>query len=356
MRRTIALLTCLLVCAAATLLAWQSKPPKPEDTVRAFAKALAQDDYPAMARLVLGGKPDFDFAKLRTDDQELKTVYTRYDFTVKSVEITGDKAMVTIDSKSETKGERSGDNGIDKVPLQLINGEWKIIPDDMKGATGYFMERKAYVLANPEKVYAQLQLAYGPTRNVGEVEKKLGLERSRFFDEIFGMTDPTDDYNVPWHGYKSMTMVEHTLVLWPVGKADEVVFDMGLEQANYLTYWKRVNGKPKRIWQYKVTEDAKVPQRGDGTLAIWLRKGKDAVRGRLASELFNKKRPYAAYIEIGAIGMFMCYVIRADGTSDPRYSRYGENAILQDSGQLVEKGFFITDEESMLLAQTKISK
>ena len=337
---------------SASEFAWQKDQTKPEESVRAFAKALAKDDFPAMARLVIGGKPNFDFSKLRGDDQQLDTVYVQFDVKVKEVKVVGDRATVIVGYTAKEKGdEYAGTSEKEIVPLQLVDGQWLIVPYTKLRPTGYFMERLANILANPEEELAKLTKAYGPTRNVGLDNIKLGLQRRDFFAAILKTDGPERNY-VPYNGYKSMTMVEHTSVMWPVGKADEVVFDMGLEQGSYLTYWKKVNGKPKRIFQYEI-KDGDGKQSPIGTLETMLAKNKSRLgkgQGASPTELIRKKQVYACYIEVGAIGSFVCTVLREDGTRDPSTPNYSMEAIMQDSYQLFKRGFFITPAEEMLIA------
>ncbi len=325
---------------------------KPEDTVKAFARALAKDDFSAMARLVVGGKPEFDFSKLRGDDQERAVVYVQFDLKVREVKVDGDRATVVASYTAKEKGNMyAGTADKEIVPLQLVEGEWKIVPYTKRTPTGYLLERMANILANPEKELDKLTQAYGPTRNIGVINKKLGQERRDFFVAILNTDGPDRNY-VPYTGYKSMTMVEHTSVMWPVGKADEVIFDMGLEQGSYFTYWKKVKGKPKRIFQFELKK-VNGKQSPIGTLQIILAKSGDHLgRGQGASptKLIQMKRPYACYIEVGAIGSFVCTVIREDGSRDPSTPGYSMEAIMQDSYQLLKKGFFITPAEQMLMA------
>lgn len=353
LRRPVAFAIILAVfIVSASLFAWPKDQGKPEDTVKAFAKALAKDDFPAMARLVVGGKPDFDYRKLRGDDQERDKVYTKFDVKIKDVKVEGDRATVTFSYTSREKGDDyDGSQAKEITPLQLVDGEWKIVPYTKRSPSGYFIEELAGILANPQAEFEMLERAYAPTRNLGEANIALGKERAKFFSDIFHVEGPERDY-VPYHGYKSMTMVEHTSVMWPVGKSDEVVFDMGLEQASYLTYWKKVNGKPKRIFQYKVV-DVQGKQSPFGTLNARLARSKQQIgKGQGASPraLLEMNRAYASYIEVGAIGVFVCNVILPDGTLDPSTPGYSEHAIMQDSYQLNKRGFFITPAEQMLIA------
>lgn len=338
--------------ASVSLFANQGTQAKPEHTVKAFAKALAKDDYAAMARLVVGGKPEFDFSKLRGDDQERDRAYVQFDVKVKEVKVEGDRATVIVSYTAKEKGnEYAGTSEKEIVPLQLVDGEWKIIPYTKLSPTGFTMERLANVLANPDKELDKITRAYGPTRNVGAANDKLGQDRRDFFVAILKTDGPSRNY-VPYTGYKSMTMVEHTSVMWPVGKSDEVVFDMGLEQASYLTYWKKVNGKPKRIFQYEI-KDVNGKQSPFGTLDIILAKNKAQLgkgQGASPTELIQKKQAYACYIEVGAIGSFVCTVTREDGTRDSSTPNYSAEAIMQDSYQLFKRGFFITPAEQMLMA------
>lgn len=337
---------------SASLFARQQGQPRPEHTVKAFAQALVKDDFPAMARLVVGGKPNFDFSKLRGDDQQLDTIYVQFDVKVKEVKVDGDRATVIVSYTAKEKGDSyAGTSEKEVVPLQLVDGDWKIIPYTKHSPTGYFMERLANILANPEQEFAKLTQAYGPTRNVGDANVKLGQDRRDFFVAILKTDGPERNY-VPYNGYKSMTMVEHTSVMWPVGKADEVVFDMGLEQGSYLTYWKKVNGKPKRIFQYEI-KDGEGKQSPIGTLEFMLAKNKSRLgkgQGASPTELIRKKQAYACYIEVGAIGSFVCTLTREDGSRDPSTPNYSMEAIMQDSYQLLKRGFFITPAEEMLVA------
>lgn len=351
----IAALLCLAIGLSA--IVWNQPQAKPEDSVKAFAKALAKDDYPAMARLVVGGKPDFDYRKLRGDDQQLDRVYVQFDVKVKEVKVEGDRATVIVSYTAKEKEEPyAGTAEKEIIPLQLVNGEWKIVPYTKTSPTGYFIEELAGILANPQTEYEKVEKAYAPTRNIGAANEKLGQDRRDFFVAILETDGPERNY-VPYTGYKSMTMVEHTSVMWPVGKSDEVLFDMGLEQASYLTYWKKVNGKPKRIFQYEFnkvtgkyspfgTLDTKFAKQG-------YRLGKG--QGASPTNVIQAKRPYACYIEVGAIGSFVCTVTREDGTRDPSTPNYSEHSIMQDSYQLFKRGFFITPAEQMLIANSKSS-
>lgn len=353
MVRAITIAIVLILAISTAIIAKPNQPQgKPEDTVKAFAKALAKDDYPAMARLVVGGKQDFDFSKLRGDDQERDRVYVQFDVKVKEIKVDGDRATVIVSYIAKEKGdEYAGTSDKEIVPLQLVEGEWKIIPYTKLSPTGYKMERLASVLANPEEEFTKLNNFYGPTRNMGAANEKLGNERREFFIAILKTDGPSRNY-VPYTGYKSMTMVEHTSVMWPVGKSDEVVFDMGLEGGSYLTYWKKVNGKPKRIFQYEI-KDVKGKRFPLGTLDAVLAKGKSQLgkgQGASPTELLQKRQAYACYIEVGAIGSFVCTVTRVDGTRDPSTPNYSAEAIMQDSHQLFTRGFFITPAEEMLIA------
>lgn len=344
-----------MLFVATSLYSCQSPSAPPEDTVKAFAKALAKDDFPAMARLVVEGKPDFDYRKLRGDDQQRDRVYVQFDIKVKDVKVEGDRATVTISYICREKGnELSGSSEKEIVPLQLVDGEWKIVPYTETSPTGYFIEELAGMLANPQAEFEMIEKAYAPTRNLGAANEKLGQDRRDFFVAILQTYGPSRNY-VPYTGYKSMTMVEHTSVMWPVGKSDEVVFNMGLEQASYLTYWKKVNGKPKRIFQYKLFP-VTYKLAPFGTLNIVLSKSRyhfDKGVGENPRALLRLTRPYACYIEVGAIGSFVCTVTREDGSRDPSTPNYSAESIMQDSHQLFKRGFFITPAEQMLIAHPK---
>ncbi|MBN9501054.1 MAG: hypothetical protein BGO01_02500 [Armatimonadetes bacterium 55-13] len=352
--RRMVLLLGLALFASGLLYGRAGLGGSPEDTVRLFSKALLAKDFSAMARLVVGGKPDFDFAKIREDDSEWDRVYKRFEVTVKSVSLDGDKATVVIDYKySEPDGDGGGTKG-EKVPLQKVDGEWKIVPYTKRSPTGYYFETLANVLANPEQALARNLAIYGPTRNVSEAEIRLGKERSDFLSAIFEASDKHEDEDLPYSGYKSMTMVEHTLMLWPAGRGDEVVFDMGLETGRYLTAWRKVDGKAKRLWQYRMKEQKSGGKPAAGTLAAWFEISEKGFAGRNAEfrKMLSARRPYAAYIEVGAIGSFICYVVKEDGTADPTKSRYSEESTMQDSHQAWTRGFFVTPEESMILASS----
>jgi hypothetical protein len=143
-------------------------------------------------------------------------------------------------------------------------------------------------------------------------------------------------------------------VLWPVGRSDEVFFLFGGEQNTYFTGWRRVGGKPKRLWQVTLPKkggSGKTP--ASGTLAKWLFENTGKMPTRMPKAMrdaLGVVRPYAAYIEVAAIGSFLCWVVFADGTVKPGAARLDNESTMQDSHQLWEQGFFITPDEEFLLA------
>lgn len=342
--------------ALSVAFACQTPAEPPEDTVKVFLKALERDDYPGMAKLVIGGKPEYKFSKLRSKDHYYHQAVSRVEFTILDSKMDGDTATVTIKWRFSTKGDqdRGGGNNKEVVPLKLIDGQWLIVPYTKQSPSGYFIEELADVLSNPENEFVRLESAFSGTRNISATESQLGKERAEFMSAALNAEGPNEEY-VPYSGYKSMTMVEHTLVFWPVGRADEVIFNMGLEQADYFTCWRKVNGKPKRLWQVKVGKLGKRKAPYDGTLAKWLAKAGDWPVKTNAEmiQMLKVKQPYAAYIEVGAIGSFMCWVMHPDGSSDPKKSKYGLDNTMQDSYQAFNQGFFVTPEESMIMAAAK---
>lgn len=336
------------------LLARQGSDASPVGTVLAFAKALQRHDFKAMAALVEGGQTGFDYSQILGEDQQLDQRYTRVTFKLHRVKITGNHAQVTGDLGFSTPDDRGGEQQGETVPLILENGTWKIVPNDHKGQAGHFIEEFANNLAHPEEILARQSQYLAPTRNLTATTLALGKARARFFQKILDISDRHNQDDPPYSGYKSMAMIEHTTMLWPLGRADEVIFFFTGERASYLTGWRQIGGVPKRLWQVTLPYvHARRAKPARGALGRWLVDQKVGLPARPSPELrkaLAAVRPYAAYHETGAVAIFTCWVVFDGGDEKPEMASLSLRSIRQDSYQAIARGFFITPDEVTRLA------
>lgn len=183
--------------------------------------------------------------------------------------------------------------------------------------------------------------------------RKLGKARAAFFDALFKVGQKRREMD--YVGYRSMLMVDHTTMLWPVGRADEVVFDYGSSGRSLLTHWKLENATPKRLFQISYVDGKRAFPYG-GTLCAYLGKLKATVPKRYAKplkSLLTMKRDYATYIGSAAEGVYYCRVVRQDGSYWPVKRWDPEKIPYQSDDKVKLDGFAITEEEQRLLGMRK---
>ena len=183
--------------------------------------------------------------------------------------------------------------------------------------------------------------------------RALGRARAAFFKDILKVGERHED--VDYSGYRSMLMVDHTTMLWPVGRADEVVFVYGSGGHSLLTQWRRDKGLPRRLFQIAFVEGKRAfPY--VGTMSKYLGKVKASVPKRYAKplkSLLSTERDYACYLGSAAMGVYYCTIVRADGTNWPGLKVDLELVPQQNDGKIDQDGFGITKEELRLLAGAK---
>ena len=338
-----------LVVLSAFALA-QSKPDAggAADVVKQFFHALKKDDYPAIARLVKGGKPDYKYQAITTKIPEYGHKYSVETLKILKVEMRDNLATVSIEymvwsDQGYGQGEKDA-----KITVEFQGGKWLIVPRVGDDTSGSIVAKLANLVAFPESVLSKYGPMYAETENIDPWARNLGKKRTELLVEAITTNLPEKGF-VPPSGYKSMTLVEHTLVLFPAGRADEMLLLMGLENGEYATYWRLVNGRPTRIFQLKIRESR--AQKGKGTLAHYFKNQGEQIPGakKELMVLLDHTRPYAAYIEVGAIGSFLCYTINPDGSVIKSNQGYGVKHVMQDSGQVFQSGFFVTPDEYQLI-------
>ena len=320
----------------------------PKDVLNAYARALETQNYRAIAQLVLGGKPDFDYNNLAKLSPFFESPHNKVRIQVGKIVKVGDSVRVSYDATYAQKGVASYTYRDEAVTMVLDHGDWKI-----RGRTGPWdnaetIETYAYHFAHPEKTLEHALKYLEPTRNRTLATIKLGMARTRFLTMVFALPDRHATFP-PYDGYSQSSLDQYTLTLWPVGVSDELIFVMlypGQNKGGLFTKWKLVRGKAKRVWQVNVTgaKGSQLIQRG--TLANHFHV--EQLPAKVPSDLrkdFADSRPYAAYSQ-DHFGSYWCRVILADGTIRPPLDPQAlEVKFNQINNQADARGFFITPQE-----------
>lgn len=189
----------------------------------------------------------------------------------------------------------------------------------------------------------------GPVSNRTPETRRLDLARAAFFRAVLKASERhgAPDYS----GYRSMLMVDHTTMFWPVGRADDVVFVLGSAGRFLLTQWRATNGAPTRRLQIPFVEGKRTFPYG-GTMSRHLGGVKATVPKRFAKPLKSllQRQGYATYLGSAAMGAYCCGAVREDGSDWPGREVSLENMPAQDDSRVDRDGFAITDEELRLLA------
>jgi hypothetical protein len=326
-----------------------TKPPRAVTAaIKAFVKAVRKHDLMAMAALVIGGNTQFDYGKcnrgvfccVRADCTGIKV--DDFEATVKGGDVSVD---FTLD-------EAYSDGGVDHdaatANLRRVKGSWKIVPpatgDQGDDDFAFWVDE----VARPEQVVKDVNSS--PTVNRSDPNARLGLARAKLFEQALRRHEKSALDAAPpyFSGYSTMFGAQHTTILWPLGSADEVFFFQtnGADQApgGYMTCWKRVAGRPQRIWQVRLAaagNGAGPPS--EGTLARWLRDGGGALGKRapgVAVERLRRVEAYAAYAEEPEVESLHCWIVHQDASEAP------DEGPVQAFNEAMRRGFFITPEES----------
>ena len=320
----------------------------PKDTVVAFVKALQKWDFKTMAGLVSGGDTGFDYKQFKDPTEFLAYGwlpyggFNRVEVKVKREKLQGPRGEVVCNITFYQNKVAGASYGDEVLPVEMKGGKWYITPNRSGGAFAFL----AYGLTRPAEVRKGVEANFGRTRNLTPATQKLGRDRLKFFDQVLSI-DRNSASAVPYSGYKSMTLEEHTNVIWPVGRSDELVFLLSGD--NLLTSWKRVNGKPKRMWQVKIITKTGSGGKLSGTLPKWLDNQVPAKITPSIRATLRQNRAYAVYIESAAISTYYCWVVFKDGTQKTGFDQVKPMPFGQDSRQVQRQGFFITPDERALL-------
>ncbi|HTQ08709.1 MAG TPA: hypothetical protein VMI31_01420 [Fimbriimonadaceae bacterium] len=349
------------IAAFAFVFAGQNLPPSPEATVVAFAKAIEDHDFKAMAALVVRGNATFGYKELLGRDDRIKRIYAKV--SVKTLDVSGTGIDAEWHGRVDHSYANGGGGGDDeRVRLKLDHGNWRIVPPFSQHWAGVLAEY-ADLVARPDKIFAEREAALAPSRNRTERTIKLGMDRAKFFRQILSLPErgKPEDYP-PYSGYKSMMMIEHTAVLWPIGRSDEVIFCMTYDgHPIALTCWRRSGEEPKRAWQARLPQGrSKSRKCVIGTLARWLAREGGRLPKRIPKDMartLRAVRPYAAYQEIGAVSIFTCWVVLEDGSEKLGTAKhYTSDAITESDDQVRDEGFYITPGEVELLTPAASSR
>jgi hypothetical protein len=318
-------------------------PPQPRlgATVRAFGEALTKRDYKAMAALVYGGDTSFDYSRLTEDGGDLGKRYTKFAIKILEEKIAGDTAVVQCRYSYSLPGG-FGIPGDEPLSLKLERGSWKIVSTQCR--SGNFLEDTAAFFADPEAALQEHDAKYGPTRNSSPETLKLGKERATFLDAVWTIGERHGDSWPAYSGYQDGMGGPYTKMFWPAGRADEVVFYLysGKPREAYATCWRRVSGKPTRMWQVKMPATGKGEKLDVGTLARRLGEVPISMPKDMEATL-AKVRPYATY----QISLFdyECGIVLEDGTQK-KNEAWGVFFLAdQPLEQASTRGFFITPDE-----------
>ncbi|MFI5387460.1 MAG: hypothetical protein ACHQ50_15235 [Fimbriimonadales bacterium] len=366
MARTLRLVFLLsaAIATCALVLAGQGGAPakrvsSPEATLAAFAKAMENRDFKSMAGLVLGGDTTFDYRQLFGKDKLVDTVYAKVISKIWSVTIVGGFAEVegSLDYRSPVSG--GGGTGYG-VMLYLDHGDWRIAPY----LSRYGVENPRYgggdladyinLVRNPEAILTRREPP-APVRNHSEQTIKLGMERTKFLDQVLNLPMPggPDEYP-PYSGYR-FWLFDRTTMLWPVGRSDEVVFYLAQGGAGVsLTCWRRVGPKPKRMWQVALPKGRSNGGKPlQGTLAHWLAKQGACLPKKMPKDMvkgLRAVRTYAVYQVAMRQSVFTCRVVSKDGTEKSGTAKfYSPEAVNQNDSDAEAAGLFITPDEVPLL-------
>lgn len=334
-----------------------AQPATPKDVLIAYAKALETQNYKAIAGLVLGGKPEFDYSKLVriSPDFEWKPYKVRVQ--VRKIVYSENAARVSYDiTYSSKKGVQSSLED-DAVTLILDSGSWKI--RGKSGAVGWrhYIECYAYHFAHPEETLAQAIKYFEPTRNRTLPTIKLGMARAQFLSKVFEVPDRPPYNFPPFNGYSTSTFDQTTTIYWPVGKADELIFGISFAGPTYgyLTKWKLFEDRARRVWQVNVykSKDQKLAKSGTLAKAMKIEWLPSKAPQEVISTL-GDPRPYAAYIE-EHFGDYFCWTILTDGSMRPVLKQTDDPYEIlsrQNDAQAFRRGFFITPWEVALMEKS----
>ncbi|MFI5384610.1 MAG: hypothetical protein ACHQ50_00665 [Fimbriimonadales bacterium] len=310
-----------------------------------------------MAALVIGGKGDFDYRAFDGWDETLDPIWVSWRVTDLKISMSAGQAEAAFNETYTSLPKGSGGGKGDSLTLKIVDNRWRIVPIENKYEE--MLGTWAYTVAHPEEMSARVHHWSDPTWNRSPIGRRLGLDRTKMLDEVFArgeaINSRANDEPPGYTGYWNMTDTPHTTVLWPAGRADVVFFfltyDGGPEPANaanYLTCWRRVGGKAKRIWQYRLSRVRRTPPPEGGSLAKWLRaQGCALPKGasRDAVQSANSVQLLAAYHEQGPTSSYLCWTVTEDGREAPK-----DGPDLQPTGQsgyqARKQGFFITRDES----------
>jgi hypothetical protein len=176
-------------------------------------------------------------------------------------------------------------------------------------------------------------------------ERAMGKARAEFFRAITEQYGNESDDRNHYVGYGAHFANTHSTMYWPVGRADEVIFHLKLYgKDHYLTCWKRVANKPKRMWQVHLVTDLQRGIAADGPLATNIGREKCALplkSGKVVVQEVQRATAWAVYTQVPVIDLLRCSVL-------------GENGVLsssaeQDFAEAESEGFCILPDESKAL-------
>ena len=128
----------------------QADQSTPQATVKAFAAAIEACDFKAAAKLVKGGKTDYDFSALEKNFKEMSLKIEIQDY---KDDVKGDKATATY-KLLVTRAGKPEPAEPDSVQLERVGGSWLLVPlatMDPKSPFGGL----ATMLSNPQIVVTQ---------------------------------------------------------------------------------------------------------------------------------------------------------------------------------------------------------
>jgi|GEM_PF-5795082 len=322
-----------------------TEPGTPGAVVVACAEAFSRHDFKAAAGMVVGGDTAFDYRRMVANVPEFGRKKVR--FLVTKVQVDGDAA--TVDFGSEYDGVTYGEQ---KIGLKRMEGVWKLAPN----GTGYEFERLVLCFVIPEKLVRPMEEGHAMTRNLDGEAIRLGKARTVFLSKVFSVSEGRYSGDRPYSGYEETMMDQGTEILFPAGRADELIFclvNVGQSEGGKLTYWKLVRGKPRRIWQVNVTgKGVRVPKVGSlakllDTPNLPKNSPSDLVR------LMGVSQGYACYTLSVAMGCYYCGFF--NGEARKNWGRHGEPP-QQDDWQAGKAGFYITPEEIFYLRSSELSR
>lgn len=126
----------------------------PETTVKSFFKALAESNYNDLVACVKGAKHNENLARMIRQSDDFPQL--RVD--VIDVKIDGTKATCTARIIEPAK-EARGDHPLEKVNLELVDGNWQIVAPKGEPDLGHFINGLAKALLMPDEVFASAREA-----------------------------------------------------------------------------------------------------------------------------------------------------------------------------------------------------